>query len=54
MPSVGHHPHVAGQYEGQGYPMAVQRDQHGMLAVVPHHVLQSNPEVLKGGCLIIN
>ena len=28
--------------------MAVPRDQQGMLAVVPHHVLQSNPEVLKG------
>ena len=39
---------IAAQYEGQGYPTTVPRDQQGMLAVVPHHVLQSNPQVLKG------
>ena len=54
MPALPGHPGL-GPHEGQshGYPMhsgmvATSRDQQGVVAMVPQHVLQSNPEVLKG------
>ncbi len=45
----------SGSLQGQGHdpgmvhPGMVSRDQHGvMAAVVPQHIIQSHPEVLKG------
>lgn len=56
MTSAGH-PHMV-QYEGQGYHHAMHAGMLGssprdpqtaaMVAVVPQHILQNNPEVLKG------